>query len=220
MTATTQDDPLAMAERIARAPEQQQQQQQKQQQENPSSLDEKKKVPMTTDLELIPSEKDGEIIIISEAEDYSPAEYKKILRKIDRFLLPLMWFCYGIQQTDKTSLGTQAIFGLRTDTKLVGQQYSWLTTIFYITYMIGEFPSNFLLQRWSLGRSLSIYMFCWGMSYFFFFFSFCSSLFFYFDWKKGKTTHTHLIAGSSRRKKREKNQADPPFLLPHTQVSA
>lgn len=184
MTATTQEDPLAMAERIARAPEQQQQQQE-QQQQPPSSLDEKKKVPMTTDLELIPSEKDGEIIIISEAEDYSPAEYKKILRKIDRFLLPLMWFCYGIQQTDKTSLGTQAIFGLRTDTKLVGQQYSWLTTIFYITYMIGEFPSNFLLQRWSLGRSLSIYMFCWGMS---FFFSFL--LFFYFDWKKEKTTRT------------------------------
>jgi len=173
MTATSQDDPLAMAERIARAPEQQQQQQ-KQQQQPPSSLDEKKKVPMTTDLELIPSEKDGEIIIISEAEDYSPAEYKKILRKIDRFLLPLMWFCYGIQQTDKTSLGTQAIFGLRTDTKLVGQQYSWLTTIFYITYMIGEFPSNFLLQRWSLGRSLSIYMFCWGES------SFFSFLFFFF----------------------------------------
>lgn len=73
-----------------------------------------------------------------------------------------MWFCYGIQQTDKTSLGTQAIFGLREDTNLVGQQYSWLTTIFYITYLCGEFPSNFLLQRWSLGKSLSIYMFCWG----------------------------------------------------------
>lgn len=83
--------------------------------------------------------------------DYTPEEYKKLLRKIDRFLLPLMWFCYGIQQTDKTSLGTQAIFGLRTDTNLHGQQYSWLTTIFYITYMCGEFPSNFLLQRWNLG---------------------------------------------------------------------
>nr|OQO27689.1 hypothetical protein B0A51_04455 [Rachicladosporium sp. CCFEE 5018] len=45
------------------------------------------------------------------------------------------WFCYGVQQTDKTSLGTQAIFSLRTDTGLVGQQYSWLTTIFYIAYL-------------------------------------------------------------------------------------
>lgn len=214
MTATTQDDPLAMAERIARVPEQQQQQQQQQQrQQPPSSLDEKKKVPMTTDLELIPSEKDGEIIIISEAEDYSPAEYKKILRKIDRFLLPLMWFCYGIQQTDKTSLGTQAIFGLRTDTKLVGQQYSWLTTIFYITYMIGEFPSNFLLQRWSLGRSLSIYMFCWGESYFFliFFFFFLSALLFSSFTLIGrkKRLQTHLIAGSSSSSRRRKKEEKP-----------
>lgn len=90
-----------------------------------------KKLPLTTDLELISSEREGELEVISEA-DYSPAEYKKLLRKIDRFLLPLMWFCYGIQQTDKTSLGTQAIFGLREDTGLVGQQYSWLTTIFYV----------------------------------------------------------------------------------------
>ncbi|KAH8885587.1 MFS general substrate transporter [Thozetella sp. PMI_491] len=74
-----------------------------------------------------------------------------------------MWLCYGIQQTDKTSIGTQATFGLRTDTGLVGQQYSWLTTIFYITYMCFEFPSNLLLQRWMMGRTLSIYMLCWGV---------------------------------------------------------
>lgn len=57
--------------------------------------------------------------------DYTPEEYKKLLKKIDRYLLPLMfvspvhciapetnhprWVCYGIQQTDKTSLGTQAV---------------------------------------------------------------------------------------------------------------
>lgn len=50
------------------------------------------------------------------------------------------------------------------DTGLVNQQYSWLTTIFYLAYLVGEFPSNFLLQRWSLGKSLSIYMLLWGES--------------------------------------------------------
>ena len=111
--------------------------------------------------ELVVIDKDGNVDVIRES-DYTPEEYKKLLRKIDRFLLPLMWFCYGIQQTDKTSIGTQAIFGLVEDNNLVGQQYSWLTTIFYITYLTGEFPSNFLLQRWSIGKSLSIYMLCWG----------------------------------------------------------
>ncbi|KAK8152485.1 major facilitator superfamily domain-containing protein [Phyllosticta citrichinensis] len=95
--------------------------------------------------------------------DYTPEQYAKLLKKIDRYLLPLMWFSYGIQQTDKTAVSTQALFGLREDTHLVGQQYSWLTTIFYLAYVCGEFPSNFLLQRWALGRTLSIYMLCWGV---------------------------------------------------------
>lgn len=133
-----------------------------------------------------PQPKEGEMVVVDDKgnvdvireSDYSPEEYKKLLKKIDRFLLPLMWFCYGIQQTDKTAIATQAIFGLVEDTNLVGQQYSWLTTIFYITYLAvrgpirenkiytdcskGEFPSNFLLQRWSIGKSLSLYMLCWG----------------------------------------------------------
>ncbi|KAK7964292.1 major facilitator superfamily transporter [Apiospora saccharicola] len=101
--------------------------------------------------------------IFSAHEEYSEEEYKKLKRKIDKYLLPLMWICYGIQQTDKTSIGTQATFGLRDDTGLVGQQYSWLTTIFYITYMIFEFPSNILLQRYKMGRTLSCFMICWGV---------------------------------------------------------
>lgn len=80
--------------------------------------------PEVAEGELVAIDKDGHVDVIRET-DYTDAEYKKLLRKIDRFLLPLMWFCYGIQQTDKTSIGTQAIFGLIEDTNLVGQQYSW-----------------------------------------------------------------------------------------------
>ncbi|CAJ2502982.1 Uu.00g103760.m01.CDS01 [Anthostomella pinea] len=74
---------------------------------------------------------------------YTDEQYKKIKRKMDRYLLPLMWLCYGIQQADKTAIGTQANFGLREDTHL--------------------FPSNFILQRLLMGRTLSCYMICWGV---------------------------------------------------------
>ncbi|KAK7748091.1 hypothetical protein SLS53_001343 [Cytospora paraplurivora] len=96
-------------------------------------------------------------------DQYTEEEYKALKKKVDRYLLPLMWLCYGIQQTDKTSLGTQATFGIRDDTHLVGQQYAWLTTVFYITYVCFEFPSNILLQRYKMGRTLSCYMVCWGV---------------------------------------------------------
>lgn len=42
------------------------------------------------------------------------------------------WIAYGIQQVDKTGLSTQATFGIKTDTHMVGNDYAWLTTIFYI----------------------------------------------------------------------------------------
>lgn len=57
-------------------------------------------------------------------EVYSQADYNRVLRKIDLWLLPLMWLCYGTQQADKVSISTQATFGLREDTGLVGQQFS------------------------------------------------------------------------------------------------
>ena len=89
---TADQDTLAVAERTGA--------------QSQMTIDEKK-APIATDLELVPSEKNGEVEVISEA-DYSPVEYKTILRKIDRFLLPLMWFCYGIQQTGKQSSRKQA----------------------------------------------------------------------------------------------------------------
>ncbi|KAM5386538.1 hypothetical protein ACJZ2D_000501 [Fusarium nematophilum] len=73
------------------------------------------------------------------------------------------FFMYGIQQTDKTSISIQALFGMNDDVGLVGQQFQWLTTIFYITYLVGEFPSTWLLQRFNLGRVLTIYMIGWSI---------------------------------------------------------
>jgi hypothetical protein len=40
---------------------------------------------------------------------YSEDQYRKLTRKIDRYLIPIMFFCYGIQQTDKTGISIQAV---------------------------------------------------------------------------------------------------------------
>ena len=62
--------------------------------------------------------------------EFTDVDYKKLLRKVDYILLPLMWWCYGIQQTDKTGLGTMNLYGLQADTGMVGNQYSLLTVVF------------------------------------------------------------------------------------------
>ncbi|PYH93384.1 MFS general substrate transporter [Aspergillus ellipticus CBS 707.79] len=116
------------------------------------SIDKKDAVP--NELQVSSTTEKGEVL----PSEYTEQEYKKLMRKIDRYLLPMMFYFYGIQQPDKTSSCIQALFGMETDLNLHGQQYQWLTTIFYLTYLIGEFPSVYLLQRFNVGLVLSIYM--------------------------------------------------------------
>lgn len=96
-----------------------------------------------------PSIQDGEImgekiaIDTVEAEhEYTAAEFRRLLWKIDLCLLPVMWFCYGTQQADKTATSVMSVFGIQTDTGLKGQQFSWLTTIFYVLALLTDHISS------------------------------------------------------------------------------
>ncbi|WVF65393.1 hypothetical protein IAT40_000120 [Kwoniella sp. CBS 6097] len=124
------------------------------------------------DDKLIKSEEGGlitvqEVQVAEEAilaeNEYTEDEYNRLKRKVDWILLPLMWWCYGIQQTDKTGLGTMNLYGVQASTGMHGNQYSLLTVIFYVAYALFEFPSNVILQRFNMGKCLTIYMFCWGI---------------------------------------------------------
>ncbi|KAJ7047347.1 major facilitator superfamily domain-containing protein [Mycena alexandri] len=70
--------------------------------------------------------------------------------------MPLLCITYGLQYSDKTSLSSGVVFGLRADAHLVGQQYAWLSTLFYLGYMLAEFPMSYALQNFPLGRFVSI----------------------------------------------------------------
>ncbi|KAK4046306.1 hypothetical protein OIV83_006180 [Microbotryomycetes sp. JL201] len=79
---------------------------------------------------------------IGSADDirYSAAQDKALLRRID---------C--------------SIFGLIQDTNLVGRQFSWLTTVFYLGYMVSEFPANYLMQKFEIKYILGGSMVLWGL---------------------------------------------------------
>lgn len=95
------------------------------------------------EIELKGDEPDAlNIDTIEASTEYSDAYFRKLLWKIDLCLLPVMWICYGTQQADKTSLSVQAVFGIREDTGLVGEQFNWLTTVFYLAYMVCEGDSS------------------------------------------------------------------------------
>jgi hypothetical protein len=56
----------------------------------------------------------------------NPAEAKRVLRKIDMRIVPVLFFTYMLQYLDKNSINFASVYGLQTGTGLKGQDYSWL----------------------------------------------------------------------------------------------
>ena len=80
-------------------------------------------------------ENHSEPLVIAEAgsailED--PVRLKKLVRKIDLTIAPLLAAVYFLQFLDKTTLSYTAVMGIRKDTHLKGQEYSDLSMLFYI----------------------------------------------------------------------------------------
>lgn len=84
--------------------------------------------------------------------EIDPQEAKRVLRKIDRHLLPLLMMTYMLQFLDKSSINFASVYGLRDGTKLNGQDYSWLGSIFYFGYLFSQYPAGYLLQRLPMGK--------------------------------------------------------------------
>ncbi|KAH6693762.1 major facilitator superfamily domain-containing protein [Plectosphaerella plurivora] len=87
---------------------------------------------------------------------------KLLKRKLDRRILPVLGICYFFYYVDKTTLSYAAIFGLREDLNISGQQYSWLSSIFYFGWLFWSIPSNLLMQRSPPAWYLAFNIFMWG----------------------------------------------------------
>ncbi|KAH7400361.1 major facilitator superfamily domain-containing protein [Cadophora sp. MPI-SDFR-AT-0126] len=96
------------------------------------------------------------------AIEISPEENSRLKKLIDRRVLPIMIITYFLQALDKGTLSFASIMGIRDDTHLVKQQFSWLTTCIYIAILIVEYPTNWLIQRLPIGKYLGISIIIWG----------------------------------------------------------
>jgi hypothetical protein len=46
--------------------------------------------------------------------------------------------------------------GIQKDANLVGSNYSWLGTILYMGVLVGEYPTNLLLQKLPVAKYLAV----------------------------------------------------------------
>lgn len=61
-------------------------------------------------------------------EDIDPSEAKKVLRKIDVRIIPVLFVLYLLQYLDKNGINYASVYGLEEGTNLHGQDYSWLSS--------------------------------------------------------------------------------------------
>lgn len=117
-----------------------------------------KKVDITGDVdEAMAFALDGEKVELDAETD------RKLLRKIDMYLLPLICLLYATQFMDKLSNSYAAVLGLRTDLHMQGDMYSWTGSAFYLGYLAFEFPAAMSLQRFPVVTTVSIYIVIWGI---------------------------------------------------------
>ena len=75
-------------------------------------------------IESIPEVRYGEV---------DPMLERRVVRKMDFRIVPLVSALYVLAFLDRSNIGNARIAGMREDLKLVGNDYQWLLTIFYIT---------------------------------------------------------------------------------------
>lgn len=97
------------------------------------------------------------------AEPITKEESRRLLWKIDLILIPLISATVILAAVDKVIISNAAIYGMRTDTKLVGDQFSWVGSIFYFGYLIFEYPAGLLIQRYPVAKCLSIACLSWAV---------------------------------------------------------
>ncbi|KAJ5570336.1 MFS general substrate transporter [Penicillium hispanicum] len=114
---------------------------------------------LNADVQLDVDTEPGDTVLLS---DYTVPEYKRLMRKIDLYLLPMMLVFPIVPLPFRLELWSDgsgfSIMAYNKPTRL-----RLAPKRFYLTYMIGEFPSVYLLQRFNAGLVLSIYMTCWGV---------------------------------------------------------
>jgi len=110
-------------------------------------------------------DKAAELLAANERIVVSAEENKRVLRKIDLVILPILLSVYFLQSLDKTTLSYASVFGLIEDANLDpnSQQYSWLGSIVYIAQLVMQPLVAFFLVKFPTGKFIGVMVVTWGI---------------------------------------------------------
>ncbi|KAI1335590.1 major facilitator superfamily domain-containing protein [Xylariaceae sp. FL0016] len=95
-------------------------------------------------------------------DSFAHLDEKKILRKMDMRLIPMLAVLYLLSFLDRGNIGNAKIEGLQETLGMSADQYNWCLTVFFFTYAAFEVPSNLLLKKLRPSRWIPAIMVAWG----------------------------------------------------------
>ncbi|KAJ3522928.1 hypothetical protein NM208_g12657 [Fusarium decemcellulare] len=96
----------------------------------------------------------------------APEEARRVRWKIDLIVLPIIAGTVILSAVDKLVISNAAIMGMTDDLNLVGNEYSWTGSIFYLGFLIFEYPQAILIQRLPVAKLLAACILSWAVMLF------------------------------------------------------
>lgn len=127
-----------------------------------ASLDEKENAAPNTSLSVEPNPEAWAERFTSQDEAWRTAFEKKLLRKVDMRLLPMLIIMYTLNFLDRSNLAQARQGTLEKDLKMTGTDFNLATSIFFVGYLLMQLPSNLLLTRVRPSLYLSASCCLWG----------------------------------------------------------
>lgn len=130
-----------------------------------------------------------EQVTVQEQDNASPENAqlaKRVIRKIDLRTLLVCFVTCNFNFMDKTVLSSAAVYGLTEDAvclslsfflrlipsehglttllqkHLHGSQYAWISSFFYVGFLVNSWPTAYLIQRLPIGIYLPAVVVVWG----------------------------------------------------------
>lgn len=94
----------------------------------------------------------------------TPKEQNKIYHKVDRRVVPMLALLYLIAHLDRANIGNAKIEGIEKSLHMRGNDYNVAVSVFFISYVLFEVPSNLLLAKFKRPSTyIGILVCSWGL---------------------------------------------------------
>lgn len=88
---------------------------------------------------------------------------RRLLLKIDCFVLTYVCLNYWVNYIDRTNLSNAYVSGMQADLNMVSNQFNLVNTCFTVGYVVGMIPQNLILLKVPPRYWLSFCGFAWGL---------------------------------------------------------